>query len=300
MTETGAARVEDVVLDRDGRALAARRYGGHSRGGDRHGLRVLALHGWLDNAMSFAPLAECLPELDLVALDLPGHGHSAHRPARSWYHYVDYLDDALAALDALGWERCVLLGHSLGGAVASVLAAARPERVERLLLIEALGPLGAKPGTAVASLRIGLDERATAGDKQLRVFREISEAVAARMRANGLSERAAGLLVRRSLMSVEGGYMWRSDPRLKIASPLRIQEGAIREWLTAIECPTLLIAADPSQPYFDVALRGERMACVRDLREIVLPGNHHLHLENPAPVAAAIREFLAATAPSTA
>ncbi len=300
MTETDVARAEDLVLDRDGRGLAARRYGGHSRRTGSHGLRVLALHGWLDNAMSFAPLAECLPELDLVALDLPGHGHSAHRPARSWYHYVDYLDDALAALDALGWERCMLLGHSLGGAVASVLAAARPEKVERLLLIEALGPLGAKPGTAVASLRIGLDERATAGDKQLRVFREISDAVAARMRANGLSERAAGLLVKRSLMAVDGGYMWRSDPRLKIASPLRIQEAAIREWLAAIECPTLLIAADPSQPYFDVALRRERMACVRDLREVVLPGNHHLHLENPAPVAAAIREFLSATAPSSA
>lgn len=289
MTQSRPARVEELVLDRKGRDLSARRHG------RRGGLRVLALHGWLDNAMSFAPLAECLPELDLVALDLPGHGHSAHRPAGSWYHFVDYLDDALAALDALGWERCVLLGHSLGGAVASVLAAARPEKVERLLLIEALGPLGATPGTAVKSLRMGMDERAASSDKQLRVFRKISEAVAARMRANGLSQRAAGLLVERSLMTVEGGHIWRSDPRLKIASPLRIHEDAIREWLGAIECPTLLIAADPSQPYFDATLRRERMACVRNLHEVVLPGNHHLHLENPIPVAAAIREFLATT-----
>ena len=122
---------EDLRFDRGGRDLAALRYG------TRGGTRVLALHGWLDNAMSFAPLAAQLPELDLVALDLPGHGHSAHRPPRTWYHYIDYLDDALLALDALGWDRCVLLGHSLGGAVASVLAAARPERVEGLLLIEA-------------------------------------------------------------------------------------------------------------------------------------------------------------------
>ena len=282
---------EDLRFDRGGRDLAALRFG------TRGGTRVLALHGWLDNAMSFAPLAAQLPELDLVALDLPGHGHSAHRPPRTWYHYIDYLDDALLALDGLGWDRCVLLGHSLGGAVASVLAAARPERVEGLLLIEALGPLAFKPGSAVAALRAGLDERASADDKQLRLFPDLASAVAARARANGLSEGVARLLVERSLRAVEGGFEWRSDPRLKIASPMRIHEDMIREWLGAIDAPTLLIAADPSPPYFDTGTRHARMACVRQLREVVLPGNHHLHMEDPAPVANAIRAFLQATTP---
>jgi pimeloyl-ACP methyl ester carboxylesterase len=277
---------EELRFDPGGRDLAALRFG------KRGGMRVLALHGWLDNAMSFAPLAEFLPELELVALDLPGHGHSAHRPAHTWYHYVDYLDDALAALDKLAWERCVLLGHSLGGAVASVLAAARPERVQRLVLIEALGPLAARPGNAVAALRQGLDERAAADAKQLRVFPDISLAVAARMQSNQLSESSARRLVERSVREVEGGLQWRSDPRLKIASPIRITESTIREWLAAIECPTLLIAAEPSPPYFNPETRRERAACVRDLREIVLPGIHHLHMETPMPVADAIHEFL--------
>jgi pimeloyl-ACP methyl ester carboxylesterase len=234
-----------------------------------------------------------LPEFDIVALDLPGHGHSAHRPPRTWYHYIDYLDDALIALDALGWEHCTLLGHSLGGAVASVLAAARPERIEKLVLIEALGPLAFKPGSAVSALRTGFDERAAAADKQLRLFPDLATAVEARMRANGLSEAAARLLVERSLRAVPGGFEWRSDPRLKIATPMRIHEDMIREWLSAIEAPTLLIAADPAPPYFDHDTRRARMTCVRTLREVVLPGSHHLHLENPAPVATAIREFLA-------
>jgi pimeloyl-ACP methyl ester carboxylesterase len=277
---------EELRFDPGGRDLAALRFG------TRGGTRVLALHGWLDNAMSFAPLATQLPELDLVALDLPGHGHSAHRPPRTWYHYIDYLDDALLALDALDWERCVLLGHSLGGAVASVLAAARPERVQKLLLIEALGPLGFKPGSAVAALRTGLDERAAADDKQLRLFPDLASAVAARARANGLSDRVARLLVERSLRAVAGGFEWRSDPRLKIVSPMRIHEDMIREWLGAIEAPTLLIAADPAPAYFDVDTRRARMACVRALREVVLPGNHHLHMEDPAPLAAAIGAFL--------
>ena len=281
------APIEELQLRGRSRDLAARRHG------DRSGRRVLALHGWLDNAASFDPLAGQLPDVDLVALDFPGHGHSSHRPPDTWYHYIDYVDDALAALDALGWERCTVLGHSLGGAVASVLAAARPARVERLVLIEALGPIAFKPGTAVSALRTGFDERAEASDKQLRLFPDIVDAVAARMRANGLSERVARLLVERSLRAVAGGFEWRSDPRLKVATPMRIHEEMIREWLAAIECPTLLIAADPAPPYFDPATRHARMACVRDLREVVLPGNHHLHMEDPTPVAAAIRTFFA-------
>lgn len=286
--------VEELTLERHGRVLAARR---HGRGG---ATRVLALHGWLDNAMSFAPLAAVLPECDLVALDLPGHGRSAHRPPQTWYHYVDYLDDALAALDALGWERCVLLGHSLGATLASVLAAARPSRVERLMLIEGLGPLAFRPGSAVAALRTALDERARLDPARMRIFPTIADAVAARMQANGLSEAAARLLVERSLEPVEGGFRWRSDPRLKIATPMRIHEEMIQEWLAAIECPTLLVAADPAPAYFEASLRRARIARVAQLTEVVLPGSHHLHLEDPAPVALAIRDFLAERAPVAA
>ncbi|TCZ81442.1 alpha/beta fold hydrolase, partial [Lysobacter sp. N42] len=65
------------------------------------GVPVLALHGWLDNAASFLPMAAHLPGLDLVALDLPGHGASAHLPASADYTLVAAARAALAAADAL-------------------------------------------------------------------------------------------------------------------------------------------------------------------------------------------------------
>ena len=255
-------------------------------------IRVLAIHGWLDNAASFAPLAEQLPDCDLVAIDLPGHGHSGHLPAGAWYHFIDYLGDALDALDALAWDDCVLLGHSLGGAIASTLAAACPQRVRRLMLVEALGPLAIAPGHAAKALRNGLAERRVAADKQKRVIPDVESAIAARLQATPMREADARLIVERNLQAVPGGWTWRSDPRLRLTSSTRLPEAAIQAILRAIEAPTLLGAAAPSPPYFPPELRAARLACLRDARLHVLEGGHHLHMERAAEVAALLVDFL--------
>ena len=107
--------------------------------------RVLALHGWLDNAASFLPLAPFLDGIELVAIDMPGHGRSAHLPAGADYAFAGALANLLDVADTLGWDRFGLLGHSMGGAIASLLAAACPERVTRLLAIDAIGTLAETP-----------------------------------------------------------------------------------------------------------------------------------------------------------
>src|SRR5690606_3948749 len=83
------------------------------------GTPILALHGGLDNANSFLPLAAHLGQ-PLFALDFAGHGKSAARPLNTAIHYIDNVRDVLAAADALGWQRFVLLGHSMGAGVASL------------------------------------------------------------------------------------------------------------------------------------------------------------------------------------
>jgi len=267
--------------------LAARAWG------DPHLPRLLALHGWLDNAASFDALAPLLCEhFHIVALDLPGHGRSDWRPAGAWYHYVDYLGDVLAAADALGWRQFGLLGHSLGGAIASVLAAACPERVERLLLIEALGPLAGDPAQALGLLQKSLHERAGVGDKSLRVFADEPSAVAARRKANGLSETAARALVARGIKPVDGGYSWSSDPRLTLTSPLRIMEEQIQDVMRGIRVPTLLLLAQPEQPYLKREMIERRIAQVADIETQRLAGTHHLHMEDAPPVAAAILDYV--------
>jgi pimeloyl-ACP methyl ester carboxylesterase len=255
---------------------------------------LLAVHGWLDNAASFDRLAPLLCQhFHIVAIDLPGHGRSGWRAPGAWYHFVDSPGDLLAVADALGWERFSLLGHSLGGAIASVFAAACPQRVEHLLLIEALGPLAAETGQSLVQLQRALAERRDVVAKALRVFADENEAIAARMKANGLSRDAATALVARGLKPVPGGFNWSSDPRLTLASPQRYTEDQILAILCGIHVPALLILAQPEAPYLRREMIERRIAQVADIHVVRLHGSHHLHLEDPQPVADAILDFVA-------
>lgn len=263
------------------------------RSGNPEGPRLLALHGWLDNAASFIPLQPYLAEFDLVALDLPGHGGSAHRLPGYDYVFVDWIHDVLDALDALGFARASLLGHSMGGAIATLVAAAAPERVGRLAVIEALGPIAGVAEEAGMRLRQAVAaRRALPSGRGPRVIAELETAVDARLAASRMSRDAARLIVRRNLEVVPGGYAWRSDPRMLLPTHVRTGEQFIRSWIRAIEAPTLVLAADPPPAYFTAQARDERVAELRDGRCVVLPGGHHLHMEQPEAVAAVLRPFL--------
>lgn len=255
--------------------------------------RVLALHGWLDNAASFVPLAPHLAGIDLVAPDLPGHGASDHLPRGVDYSFTGAVHTVLDLADALGWERFALLGHSMGAGIASLVAAACPERVERLVAIEALGALAEVPERTVERLREAVAATRALPGKRLRVFPDLEPAVRARMRANALDEASARLLVERGVVAVDGGWSWSSDPRLTLPTMLRLTEPQIEDLVAGIACPAKVLFADPAQPYLPDPVRRARAALLPAGELLVLPGGHHLHMEQPAAVAAAIGGFLA-------
>src|SRR5262249_33438862 len=115
---------------------------------------VLFLHGWLDHCHSFDWLGDQLPRSwRQVAVDFRGHGQSDPRPPGALYNFTDYLADVNAVIEHLGTDRIHLVGHSLGGAVALFFAAARPERIQSVTLIDSLGPGGGPAENAVDRLR---------------------------------------------------------------------------------------------------------------------------------------------------
>jgi pimeloyl-ACP methyl ester carboxylesterase len=272
------------------------------RCGEPGATRVLALHGWLDNAASFAPLAAeferiGVHDIELVAPDLPGHGASAHLPRGADYSFAGAMHAVLDIADALGWDRFTLLGHSMGAGIASLVAAGSPQRIERFVAIEALGALAETPANTVTRLRDAVAATRALPGKRLRVFPDLEPAIRARMQANGLSEPVARLLVERGVRAVPadagaGGFEWSSDPRLTLPTMMRMTEAQIRNLVTGIECPTLVVYADPPQPYLPEPLRSERTALLPRGEQVVIGGGHHLHMEDPAAVAAAIAGFL--------
>jgi pimeloyl-ACP methyl ester carboxylesterase len=246
---------------------------------------LLTLHGWLDNAGSYAFLAPLLSERwRVIALELPGHGHSSHLPASINYHYVDYVSAVIAAADALQLERYSLLGHSLGAGIASLVAAAKPQSIDRLFLIEGLGPLGDDGSHTLQRFRDAFAAPAANG-KSLRLFRDMDQAISARTLASGLRADLARPIVERGLAKVDGGYRWRSDPRLTRPSAVRLAESQIRTLLAGIEAPTALLLSNPATPYLPTAMMQERARLLSHIKVEHMDGGHHLHLEHPQAVA---------------
>src|SRR5262249_20864637 len=104
------------------------------------GVPVLLLHGWLDHCGSFELRAPPRgPDGPCFALDLRGHGQSDWVGAGGFYHLVEHAANVENTLDALRVQGPLrLVGHSLGGAIALIYAAARPQRVQHLTALDAL------------------------------------------------------------------------------------------------------------------------------------------------------------------
>lgn len=253
--------------------------------------KAICLHGWLDNAASFEPLMPCLPELECAAIDLPGHGKSDHLENSVPYTIAVAAHYVLCITEALGWNKFHIIGHSLGGNIAPLVAVAAPERVRSLILIDAFGPI-AEPASALPNrLKRFHDEMNARVNSKARVFTDIESAVGSRLMATKMTEASARLIVRRQLLGGNGEYRWAFDPKLRVASPSYFTEEQVQSILKALECPVLSIVAKEGylHKHRDYP---DRANCIDSLSSIELSGNHHLHMDTPGPVAATINEFL--------
>ena len=103
---------------------------------------VILLHGFLDLAWGWEGVAEAglSDRFHLIAPDMRGHGDSDRVGAGGYYHFADYLADLDALIPEVRRAKVSLIGHSMGGSIASYYAGSYPDRVAKLALLEGLGP----------------------------------------------------------------------------------------------------------------------------------------------------------------
>lgn len=257
--------------------------------GDPDGAPLLILHGYLEQGAAWQAVAEHLGHRRVVAPDHRGHGLSEHVGPGGFYHFWDYVADVDAVIDALG-GRVDLVGHSMGGTLAALVAATVPDKIRSLVLVEGLGPPDGE-SKALAQARVALKHRREPPGH--RPLRDLDEAVSRMRRVNPrLPEATARRLAERQTRPEGDGLVWTWDPLHRSRSPTAFSARGFLSFLGAIEAPTLLIEGDNS-PYRGIGGLGARRDAVRNAHLVVLDDTGHFpHHTCPGQLAALIAEHV--------
>ncbi|HEX8236074.1 MAG TPA: alpha/beta hydrolase [Abditibacteriaceae bacterium] len=215
---------------------------------------VVLAHGFSDDGSCWKPVAQILSsQYDLIMVDARGHGRSA--APESGYSLMDHARDIAGVINGLGLHRPAVLGHSMGGATALVLAGAYP-LLPSAILIEDAGAFGMKPSTPTpASQEQGAEEQ------QEQERRQMEEEQASRERQSGMHAWIRGIQgkTREELIAQQRAQTphwsddelepW-ADSKLRLSlHVLNRSDAAPVDWpilLRQITCPALLITGDPS------------------------------------------------------
>jgi len=263
--------------------------------GEGNNKKILALHGWLDNAGSFHHLAPMLAEIgyEVIAIDFPGHGKSSHRAKGHFTHFIDFVLDVQEVLELLNWQKPILLGHSMGAAMAQMYATTNYENIEKLIMIENVGPVPSyEPGTAVSNLTESLKQWKSHSTKHKHFYPNVEKALKARVKATPMKEELLYPMVARGLKKTKKGYRWRTDKRLRLRSLFRFSEQIVQDVLSSEKPPTQLILADPITYALSYKTANQRIEKLNANETVKIKGHHHLHMDNAKEVFKVIKGFL--------
>ncbi len=245
------------------------------RGGGE--LSLVFLHYWGGSSRTWRNVIAALPKTyRTIAIDQRGWGKS-DAPA-SGYALADLANDAQGVIEALDLKRYVLVGHSMGGKVAQLVASRRPTGLAGLVLVApspptpmAIPPEAREAMTAAYAMR---ESVATTIDQVLT--------------AKALSRKDREQVIEDS---------WRGAAQAKVAWPRSTSQENITREVAAINAPTIVIAGELDRVDSVGVLRAELLSRISHAALYVLPGTGHLSpLESPQEVAQLIGDFANACA----
>ena len=269
-----------------------------ARGDPKRGASILFLHGTQDSSITFQFVVEHLrDDWCVVAPDWRGHGHSQWVNQGYWLH--EFVADLDVLVDAISPERAVpIVGHSLGGNIASVFAGLRPSRLSHLVSLDGFGPLVNRLPVDVKGILSGL--LAIPSTNRTHTSYPSVDAMAARLvRGNRrlTDERARFLAEQSSVEDKNGGRRWLFDPSHKTSLP---SLHSIAEWgriWAEIRVPVLWVESSDNRPFAPTSVAGEmerRASLMPGVQRISIPNTgHNLHHDAPEQVARLIEQFIA-------
>lgn len=258
---------------------------------------ALLLHGYMDAGSTWDLVAPALmaANLRVLAPDLRGFGEGARVGAGGYYHFPDYIFDVADLVDvAVASAPLYVVGHSMGGTVATQYTGAFPERVTKLALLEGAGPPDNPPEVAPTRMRRWIDQvrdlRAKGAAPRSLGTRE---AALRRLKANhtGVDEAILAHRLPHLVREMEGGEVtWANDPLHRTISPMPFFARNFMAFANAVTCPVLYIGGGPTG--YHPPDEDERLKAFRDLTHVDIEGaGHMMHWTKPDELAAHLVAF---------
>jgi len=259
--------------------------------------KLFMLHGWMDVSASFQFVVDALRRnWRVIAPDWRGFGLSGWAKEGS-YWFPDYFADLERLLAHFEPEAAVnLVGHSMGGNVATLFAGIRPPRIAKVVNLEGFGLARTSSDQAPGRFARWLDELGEG--PSLRSY-DSFEALAARLRRNNprLSEARAAFLARHWGRQDRGRVELASDPRHKLVNPVLYRAEETQACWRKVTASVLWVSGAETKMLQNLKLSAgdiaERKSCLRNLSECVIPeAGHMLHHDQPEQLAEIIESFL--------
>lgn len=263
--------------------------------GDQNKPALFLLHGWLDCGLTFQFLAELLEDqYHLIAPDWRGFGDSSHSLEGYWF--PNYFADLDALLEHYSKDKPAdIFGHSMGGIVSLGYAGIRPQRINRLLAVEALGLRESKPEQARERYVKWLDQ--LRDDQSVKTYENL-DMIMKRIRTDNprITPERAEFVAKAwtRFLPEKNAYALRADMKHRRVNPTLYRHAEYRTLWQNITAPVYMVYADESWIYKDYIESGRLQDAEDNIKIeqsfVIEQSGHMIHYDQPERLAEIVKQ----------
>jgi pimeloyl-ACP methyl ester carboxylesterase len=258
---------------------------------------VLLLHGYMDAARTWDLVAPALVGAGyrVLAPDFRGFGDGPRAPAGGYYYFPDYMHDVADLVETLvpGGAELSVVGHSMGGTVATMFSGTFPERVARLAVLEGSGPPDHEHDHAPEQMHRWIESVRSVRVRGERTLPSRDVALD-RLVANHPRVAREVLVTRLDALAhtlPDGRMAWKADLLHSTRSPIPFFADTWKAFAARVTCPVLYVSGGPAG--WHPADEEARLGAFRNLERVEIPdAGHMMHWSAPDALAKHLLRFL--------